>query len=81
MGNLRNCVKRCMNVERRLDLPQRILYCKKSVTQIESSLTRYSISEEIANSITHGVGIILTIGALGILTAFASIYGIAERST
>jgi len=42
---------------------------------MESSLRQYSTSEEIANSITHGVGIILAIGALGILAATASLYG------
>lgn len=42
---------------------------------MESSLRQYSIGEEIANSITHGVGIILAIGALGILASTASIYG------
>ena len=42
---------------------------------MESSLNRYSISEEIANSITHGIGILLAIVAFGTLTAFARIYG------
>jgi len=42
---------------------------------MESSLNRYSIKEEIANSITHGIGIVLAIGALGILATFAGIYG------
>jgi len=31
--------------------------------------------EELANSITHGIGAVLSIGALGILTAFASLFG------
>jgi hemolysin III len=42
---------------------------------IRSSVNRYSINEEIANSITHGVGVVLAIGALGILATFAGIYG------
>jgi hemolysin III len=42
---------------------------------MESSLRQYSIGEEIANSITHGVGILLAIGALGILSTTASLYG------
>jgi len=42
---------------------------------METSLNYYSLGEEIANSITHGVGIMLAITALGILTAFAGIYG------
>ncbi len=36
---------------------------------------RYTLGEEIANSITHGVGILLAIGGLGVLTAFSSLYG------
>ncbi len=36
---------------------------------------RYSTGEEIANSITHGVGLILSIAGLAILTAFAAVYG------
>lgn len=40
-----------------------------------AKIPRYSLGEEIANSITHGVGILLAIGGLGVLTAFASLYG------
>ncbi|KPJ78755.1 MAG: hemolysin III [Deltaproteobacteria bacterium SG8_13] len=40
-----------------------------------TSLNCYSHGEEIANGITHGIGIILAIAALGVLTAFAGIYG------
>jgi len=40
-----------------------------------ASIKQYSIGEEIANSITHGIGIVLAIAALGILTAFAGAYG------
>ncbi len=36
---------------------------------------RYTRGEEIASSVIHGVGILLAIGGLGVLTAFASIYG------
>jgi hemolysin III len=35
----------------------------------------YSRGEEIANSITHGVGIILAIGGLAVLATFASLRG------
>jgi len=42
---------------------------------MESSSNRYSINEEIANSITHGIGVVLAIGALCILATFAGIYG------
>ncbi|KAA3643600.1 MAG: hemolysin III family protein [Chloroflexi bacterium] len=40
-----------------------------------SELPRYSLGEEIANSITHAVGIVLSIGGLAVLTAFASVFG------
>lgn len=36
---------------------------------------RYRQGEEIANSITHGVGIVLSIAGLAVLTAFASVFG------
>lgn len=36
---------------------------------------RYSVKEEIANSITHGVGLVLAIAGLGVLIAFASRLG------
>ncbi len=38
-------------------------------------MPRYSPAEELANSITHGVGAVLAIGALGVLTAFATLFG------
>lgn len=37
----------------------------------------YNKGEEIANSITHGVGIILSIAGLAVLTAFAALFGSA----
>ena len=40
-----------------------------------TSTVTYSLGEEIANSISHGIGVVLAIAALGILTAFAGIYG------
>jgi hemolysin III len=33
---------------------------------------RYSLGEEIANSVTHGLGIVLAIAGLAVLTAFAA---------
>ena len=42
---------------------------------METIVKQYSKGEEIANSITHGIGIVLAIAALGILTAFASAHG------
>ena len=42
---------------------------------METSLNRYSLGEEIANSITHGIGVVLAIAALVILTVFSVAYG------
>ena len=39
------------------------------------TVPRYSPEEELANSITHGVGAVLAIGALVVLTAFATLFG------
>lgn len=36
---------------------------------------RYSFYEELANSITHGIGILFAVSALGVLTAFSSLFG------
>jgi hemolysin III len=36
---------------------------------------RYSTGEEIANSVTHGVGLVMSIAGLAVLTAFASRLG------
>ena len=41
----------------------------------DSACARYTVGEEIANSITHGIGILLAIGGLGVLTGFASVHG------
>lgn len=35
----------------------------------------YTTAEEVANSITHGIGILLSCGGLAILVVFASLYG------
>ena len=42
---------------------------------MENTINNYSLGEEIANSITHGIGTVLAIAALGILNAFTGIYG------
>jgi hemolysin III len=42
---------------------------------IDLTLPRYSPAEELANSITHGIGAVLAIGALGVLTVFATLFG------
>lgn len=41
----------------------------------EADLPQYSISEEIANSVTHGIGLILAIAGMGVLVSFASRLG------
>jgi hemolysin III len=39
------------------------------------SAPQYRLGEEIANSITHGIGIVLAIAALALMTSFASLHG------
>jgi len=46
---------------------------EKSIVVLE--VPRYSKGEEIANSITHGLGVILSIAGLVVMTAFASVLG------
>ncbi|MEX2961877.1 hemolysin III family protein [Microbulbifer sp. TYP-18] len=36
---------------------------------------RYSLAEEIANSVSHGIGVLLAIAGLGVLCAFAALKG------
>jgi len=45
----------------------------------ESKLKKYSLGDEIANSITHGVGVGLSITALSVLVTFAGLFGDAWR--
>ncbi|OQA33242.1 MAG: hemolysin-III related [Betaproteobacteria bacterium ADurb.Bin341] len=40
-----------------------------------TNLPRYTLGEEIANSITHGLGIVAAITGLTVLAAFATLYG------
>lgn len=40
-----------------------------------AAATVYSNAEEIAHSITHGLGIVLSIAGLAVLTAFAALHG------
>lgn len=47
------------------------------MTTADLKLPRYSVGEEIANSVTHGVGVVLSIAGLAVLTAFASVFGTA----
>lgn len=39
------------------------------------NIERYTLGEEIANAVTHGVGALLAISALVLLVVFSSIYG------
>lgn len=39
------------------------------------ALPHYSFREELANSLTHGLGIVLAIAGLAVLSAFATLYG------
>lgn len=41
----------------------------------------YTLGEEIANSITHGIGLLLSIGGLTVLVVFASLHGNAWHIT
>ncbi len=40
-----------------------------------AALPRYTLREEIASSITHGVGVVLAIAGLTVLVAFATLHG------
>jgi len=42
---------------------------------VKLEVKRYSVGEEIAHAVTHGVGILLSIAGLTVLVAFASLYG------
>lgn len=45
------------------------------MTSHTSADSHYTFGEELANSITHGIGILFSISGLGVLTAFASVFG------
>jgi hemolysin III len=42
-------------------------------------LPTYRLSEEIAHSIIHGIGVVLAIAALAVLTSYASVFGTARH--
>jgi len=44
-----------------------------------SSTHKYSVGEELANSLTHGLGFILALAGLTILVVFAALYGNARH--
>jgi hemolysin III len=41
----------------------------------------YSLGEEIANAVTHGLGVVLAIAGLAVMSAFAALYGDAWHIT
>ncbi len=45
------------------------------MTTNNATTVKYSSYEELANSITHGIGILFAISGLGVLTGFASRFG------
>jgi hemolysin III len=47
----------------------------ESIVTRQTTLPRYSFGEEIANSVTHGTGILLAIAGLAVMTAFAARFG------
>ncbi|MES9898137.1 MAG: hemolysin III family protein [Sedimenticola sp.] len=49
--------------------------------QVSSSTAGYSPGEEIAHTITHGLGALLSIAGLAILVAFSALYGDAWHIT
>lgn len=44
---------------------------------LQSFASPYSPAEELANSLTHGVGVVLSIAGLAVLVGFASVFGTA----
>ena len=40
-----------------------------------SGIHQYSLGEEIANAVTHGIGALLSIAGLAVLVSFAALYG------
>lgn len=47
---------------------------------IESAQPRYGFGEELASSLVHGLGIVLSIAGLAILVAFAALHGGGARA-
>jgi hemolysin III len=45
----------------------------------DSQTPRYTLSEEVACSVIHGIGIVLAIAGLGVLTAFSTLHGTAAH--
>ncbi|MCU7923533.1 MAG: hemolysin III family protein [Candidatus Thiodiazotropha sp. (ex Dulcina madagascariensis)] len=43
--------------------------------QSELTTNRYTLGEEIAHAVTHGIGIVLSIAGLALMVSFAALYG------
>jgi hemolysin III len=54
---------------------------KATIHMNAPAMPRYSLGEEVANSVTHGIGIVLAIAGLAVLTAFAARNGNAWHVT
>lgn len=46
-----------------------------AIMRIDADITSYSNGEEIAHTITHGIGVLLSIGGLVLLVAYSTLYG------
>jgi len=53
-------------------LPPSPRHPEASIHMNAPAAPRYSLGEEIANSVTHGVGVVLAIAGLAVLTAYAA---------
>lgn len=47
----------------------------KPTAAVPVAIPQYSVGEELANAITHGVGIVLSIAALAVMSAWAALHG------
>ncbi|MEW8500575.1 MAG: hemolysin III family protein, partial [Candidatus Thiodiazotropha taylori] len=43
--------------------------------QTEITGSRYTLGEEIAHAVTHGIGVLLSVAGLAILVTYAALYG------
>jgi len=48
---------------------------KGAVMEPATTVTSYSVGEEIAHAVTHGIGALLSIAGLAILVAYSTLYG------
>jgi hemolysin III len=62
-------------------IPPFCVTAKARTAMNSPAIPRYSLGEEVANSVTHGIGIVLAIAGLAVLTAFAARNGTAWHVT